>query len=164
MNEKRLRIYLDDHLALMVGEVELVNRCLGSNQRTPLGDFLQKLANEVAAQKSVAGDVQHRIGGAESIEGRVKQGVAWFAEKAGRLKLNGSLLSYSELSRLVELETLAAAAQERVAFWDNLDAVAGREPRLGGIDFAFFRDQSQRQLNELNIRRRFAAAEAFAGR
>ncbi len=48
MNEKRLRIYLDDHLALMVGEAELVNRCLGSNQRTSLGDFLQKLANEAA--------------------------------------------------------------------------------------------------------------------
>ncbi len=94
----------------------------------------------------------------------MKQGIAWFAEKAGRLKLNGSLLTYSELSRLVELETLAAAAQERVAFWDNLDALAGRDSRLGGIDFAFFRDQSQRHLEELNVRRRFAAAEAFVGR
>ncbi|HVX59560.1 MAG TPA: hypothetical protein VHC19_03130 [Pirellulales bacterium] len=164
MNEKRLQIYLDDHLALMVGEVELVNRCLGSNRCTPLGDFLQKLAAEVAAQKSVANDIHCHIGGADSLESRVKQGVAWLAEKAGRLKLNGSLLSYSELSRLVELETLAAAAQERVAFWDNLDAVAARDSRLGGIDFAFFRDQSQRQLEELNVRRRFAAAEAFSGR
>jgi hypothetical protein len=27
MNDKRLRIYLDDHLALMVAEVELIGRC-----------------------------------------------------------------------------------------------------------------------------------------
>ncbi len=163
MNDKRLRIYIDDHLAMMVAEVELTGRCWRSNRGTPLGRFLQQLENEVKAQQSIARDIIHRIGGKDSIESRIKQGAAWFAEKIGRLKLNDSLLTYSDLSRVVELEALAAVAQERVALWDNLDAVAESDSRLEGITFSFFRDQSQLHLNELNTRRRFAAVEALLG-
>ena len=162
MNVNRLRIYLDDHLALMVGETELIRRCFGNNEGTPLGEFLRQLGKDVALQKSVAQDVSHRISGKLSFESRLKQGAAWFAEKAGRFKMNGSFLSYSGLGRLVELETLAAAAQERVSFWDNLDAVAHRNARLAAINCSFLKDQSQEHLNELNIRRRLAAVEAFA--
>jgi hypothetical protein len=163
MNVKRLRIYLDDHLALMVGETELIRRCLGSNEGSPLGEFLRQLHKDVAVQKSVAQDIIHRISGKITFDSRLKQGAAWFAEKAGRFKMNGSFLSYSGLSRLVELETLAAAAQERVGFWDNLDAVARHDSRLAAMKCSSLRDQSQGHLNELNIRRRFAAVEAFAG-
>ena len=161
MNDRRLRIYLDDHLALMVAEVELVGRCWSNNRGAPLGEFLQKLENEVKAQKSIVNAVIHRIGGKSTIESRLKQGVGWFAEKLGRFKLNDSLLTYSDLSRVVELETLAAAAQERVSLWDNLDSVAGKDSRLEGITFSFHRDQSQQHLEELNTRRRCAAVEAF---
>jgi hypothetical protein len=163
MNERRLRIYLDDHMALMVGEVELIRRCRKSNSRSPLGEFLQKLENEVQAEKSIVNDVIHRIGGKSTIESRVKQGAGWFAEKLGRFKLNDSLLTYSNLSRVVELEALSAAAQERIALWDSLDSVAGNDSRLEGITFSFFREQSQQHLVELNSRRRFAALEAFRG-
>lgn len=146
----------------MVAEVELIGRCRGSNRGAPLSGFLQTLENEVKAQKSIARDIIHRIGSREGIESKAKQSAAWFAEKLGRFKLNDSLLSYSELSRVVELETMAAAAQERIALWDNLDAVAGNDQRLDGITFSFFREQSQQHLDELNTRRRFAAAEAFS--
>lgn len=164
MNEKRLRIYLEDHLAVMVAEAELANRCWRSNRKTPLGEFLKQLANEVKAQQSIVKDIIHRIGCKETVESRLKQGAAWFAEKLGRLKLNDSLLSYSDLSRVVELETLAAAAQERVALWDNLHAIEESDSRLHGITFSFFGEQSQEHLVELNSRRRMAAAEAFLGK
>ena len=163
MIDRRLRIYLDDHLALMVAEVELARRCRKSNRRTQLGEFLQQLENEVGAQKSVVRDVIHRIGGKSTIESRVKQGAGWFAEKLGRFKLNDSLLTYSNLSRVVELEALTAAAQERIALWDSLDSVAGGDSRLEGITFSFFREQSEQHLVELESRRRFAAIEAFRG-
>ena len=161
MNDRRLRIYLDDHLALMVAEVELIGRCWWNNRGTPLGEFLQKIENEVKAEKSIVNDVIHRMGGKRTMDGRLKQSAAWFAEKLGRFKLNDSLLTYSDLSRLIELETLAAAAQERIALWDNLESVAGNDARLEGITFSFFRDQSRQHLDELNTRRRFAAAGAF---
>ena len=163
MNEKRLRIYIEDHLAMMVAEAELASRCWRSNRETPLGEFLKQLENEVKAQQSIAKDIIHRIGCKETVESQLKQGAAWFAEKLGRLKLNDSLLSYSDLSRVVELETLAAAAQERVALWDNLHAIEECDSRLQGITFSFFREQSQQHLDELNTSRRIAAVEALLG-
>lgn len=60
MNEKRLKVYLEDHLALIVGEIELAGRCQRSNRATPLGDFLHQLENEVSAQKAIVSDVLHR--------------------------------------------------------------------------------------------------------
>ena len=159
MNDTRLNIYLNDHLALMVGEIDLAGRCESSNRGTPLGDFLHRLRVEVEAQKSIVSDLIRRVGGSESI---VKKGAAWFAEKLGRFKLNDSVLTYSDLSRVIELETLSAAAQERVALWDTLNAVAGGDERLSGITFSFFYDQSQQQLEELCTRRRYAAIQAFS--
>ncbi|REJ74274.1 MAG: hypothetical protein DWQ34_23910 [Planctomycetota bacterium] len=110
------------------------------------------------AQQSIVRDVLHRLGGDES---RTKKGAAWIAEKLGRFKPNDSLLTYSALSRVVELETLSAAAQERVALWDTLDAVATRDNRLSGLTFWFFRDHAQSHLEQLSTRRRYAAADAF---
>lgn len=159
MNDTRLIIYLNDHLALMVGEIELADRCESSNRETPLGEFLHRLGVEIEAQKSIVSDVIRRAGGSEST---IKKGAAWFAEKLGRFKLNDSVLTYSDLSRVIELEALSAAAQERVALWDTLNAVAGGDGRFTGITFSFFRDQSQQQFEELGSRRRYAATQAFS--
>ena len=163
MNDRRLRIYLDDHLALMVAEKALIGRCWWNNRTMQLAEFLRQLENEVQAQKSITRDVIHRIGRKETLQGRLKQGAAWFAEKLGRFKLNDSLLTYSDLSRVVELEALAAAAQERIAMWDSLDAVADQDSRLGGITFSYFRDQSHQHLDGLQAQRQIAAVEAFIG-
>ncbi len=161
MSNKRLKIYLEDHLGLMVGELELIDRCRGSNSGTPLAEFLRKLENEVTAQKTITHDILRRMGSGDSLEGRIKQGAAWLAEKLGRLKLNDSLLSYSPLSRVIELEGLAVCALERVALWDNLDAQSSHTPALTGITCPHFRDLAEAHLKELNTRRRYAAAEAF---
>lgn len=163
MNDNRLRIYLDDHSALIVGEIELIGRCWRSNRDSPLGEFLQKLENEVKPQKRTIQDIIRRIGGRNGVGSRLKKGTAWFVEKLGRLKLNGSLLTYSDLSRVVELEALSATAQERIALWDSLGSVATSDSRFEGVTFSVFRNQSQQHLDELNARRRQAAVEAFVG-
>ena len=161
MNNVHLRIYLDDHLALMVAETELIGRCLRSNRGAPLGEFLQKLENEVQVQKSIVQEIIQRIGAEEGFESKTKQSLAWFAEKLGRLKFNGSLLSYSDLSRVVELEALEAAAQGRSGFWDNLETVATTDVRLEGITFSIQRELAEQHLQDLNTRRKLAAAQAF---
>lgn len=92
MHDRRMRIYLEDHLALMFAEVALAKRCRGSNRDTPFGEFLSKLVVEVDAQRSIAKDVLRRFGGTEST---AKKTATWFAEKLGRLKLNDSLVTYS---------------------------------------------------------------------
>lgn len=161
MNDKRLRIYLNDHLALMVGEMELAARCHRSNKGTSLGRFLEVLEADLADQESKLKDVIDKVDGKGGIESKVKQGAAWFTEKLGRFKLNDSLLTYSALSRVVELETLAAAAQERVALWDSLAALMEADHRLQKFDCFALRDQSKKLLTKLNSRRRRAAVEAF---
>lgn len=161
MNDQRLGIYLDDHLALMVGEIELAGRCRSNNEGSHLDGFLQKLESELTGQKSVVEDLIQRIGGKRTVQSQLKQRVAWFTEKVGRFKINDSLSGYSKLSQLVELETLAAAAETRNAMWDNLAAVAESDPRLNDISFSSLLEQSQQHFAELNTRRRFAAVNAF---
>lgn len=160
MNESRLKIYLNDHLALLVGELELARRCHRENQHGSLAEFLEGLTADLSNQQAVLRDVLKRVGGTES---SLKQGAAWAAEKLGRLKLNDSLVSYSELSRLLELEGLALVALERVFLWETLDTAISSDPRLEGFSFPYLRDQAQHHLDELMSRRRFAAQQALGG-
>ncbi|QDU39497.1 hypothetical protein Mal4_38420 [Maioricimonas rarisocia] len=158
MSDTRLRIYLNDHLGLVTGEAELARRCRDSNKGTSLALFLDRLQSELETQRAAISDVIRLIGGRES---RIKQGAGWLAEKLGRFKMNDSLLSYSDLSRLLELEALSAAAHERVALWDTLCEVLGGDDRFGGISFPWYRDQSLGHFNELNSERRKAVPSAF---
>lgn len=158
MNDQRLQIYLNDHLALLVGELELVKRCRKSNRQTPLAECLERIEAELTTQKATLEEVLQRIGGAEN---HIKQGAAWLAEKLGRFKLNDSLLKYSDLSRLIELEALAAAAQERLALWETLDVVAPHDARLEGIDFSSALTRTGLLLDELIQQRRNEATWTF---
>jgi hypothetical protein len=160
MDDERLRIYLSDHLALMVGELELAVRCRSANNGTALGEFLSRLETEIGLQKAIVDEVLERIGGKES---RLKNSAAWIAEKLGRFKLNGSLLKYSDLSRLVELEALAAASLERTILWQTLDLVLKSDARSVDYRFDKMRDRSQGFLDELNEHHRTAASWAFVG-
>ncbi|TWT62829.1 hypothetical protein [Rubinisphaera italica] len=117
MQEKRMRIYLDDHLSMIVGEMELIERCHNSNRNSELGFFLIQLLSDLRVQKEIVEKVFHCLDFEVSIQGQLKQGAAWLAEKIGRFKLNDSLLEYSDLSRVVELEALLAVTQERIALW-----------------------------------------------
>ncbi len=157
--QQRLNIYLDDHLALLVGELELARRCKGNNAGTKLGDFLTDWIAEVQAQQTTARSVLQAVGGKEST---LKNGAAWIAEKLGRFKLNDAVLHYSDLSRLLELEGLAMAAQERLALWETLDVVAAYDLRLADLPFAALRDQTTAHLARLALHRKDATLAAFA--
>src|SRR5215213_8693100 len=96
-----LPIYLNDHLAGATAGTELARRAAGSNEGTEYGEFLAKLADDIDADKRQLEAIMDRLGVKQD---RAKIGVAWIGEKAGRLKPNGRLTSYSPLSRLIELE------------------------------------------------------------
>lgn len=160
MQDKPLHIYLDDHLALLVGERELAARCHRNNQHPPWEVFLKKLEQNLPEHEEILRDVIGRVG-REGLESLAKQGAAWFTEKLGRFKPNDSLLKYSNLSRVVEFETLAAAAQERIALWDSIAAVSNGDRRLDKFDFPWLCSEAEDHLKELNALRRIAAKEAF---
>jgi hypothetical protein len=93
-------------------------------------------------------------------EDELKKLSGWATEKLGRLKLNGELLSYSPLSRVVELEGLYLGITGKQALWELLSDLG--DPRLAEFDLAGLLERAERQRSELNEQRRQAARETFA--
>ncbi|HBN77555.1 MAG TPA: hypothetical protein DD473_17445 [Planctomycetaceae bacterium] len=164
MYEKRMRIYLDDHLSMIVGEMELIERSFNSNRHSELGSFLKQFLSDLRAQKEIVERVFQCLDYEVSIQGQLKQGAAWLPEKIGRLKLNDSLLEYSDLSRVVELEAMMAVAQERIALWVTLNSLSITDVRLKDFDFSLFLSQSELQLEELKVHHHSAIKKAFTGK
>jgi hypothetical protein len=88
-----------------------------------------------------------------------KRLAAALAERAGRLKLNGSLRDYSDLSRLIELDGLAAGIMGKQRLWRALDVL--NDHRLTSFDFAGLGDRAAHQHDELEQHRGIVAARAL---
>ena len=91
----------------------------------------------------------------------VKDAAGWTAEKLGRLKPNNSLVGYSPLSRVVELEGLVIGVTGKLALWESLRTAIGGT--LDGIDFDQLGTRAADQRGRLETLRKRAAAEAFEG-
>lgn len=154
-----LHIYLQDHLAGAVVGLELTKRSKSSNEGSDLGAFLERLEREIREDRAALEDVMQRIGAPKS---RFKMGSAWVAEKVGRLKLNGALVRYSDLSRLLEIEGLVLGVEAKASLWRSLNAVRKDDSRLTGVDFDELAERAERQRRELEEHRLVAAARAFA--
>src|SRR3954469_22224913 len=102
-DNRLLAIYLNDHLAGSTAGRALAQRSLANNKGTPYGDELAAFLVEVEQDALVLQEVMGRVGAARD---QLKQVAALATERVGRLKLNGRLLSYSPLSRVVEIEGL----------------------------------------------------------
>jgi len=143
-----LAIYLNDHLAGSTVGVELVRRARGSNEGTELGEFLAAFAAEIEGDRETLEEIMEAVGAGRD---RLKVAGAWAGEKAGRLKLNGSLRSYSPLSRVVELEGLRLGVEGKTCLWRMLRELA--DPRLSGFDFDALIARAERQRDDLEQRR-----------
>jgi hypothetical protein len=158
-HDRLLGIYLRDHLAGSVAALELVERTARSNETNTLGQFLTSLHEEIRADQETLVDVMQTLGVEPS---RVKNGLAWTVEKAGRLKLNGRLLRYSPLSRLYELETLEAGIVGKRSLWTNLQSLD--DARLAGFDLPRLVERAEAQRAAVEEWRRRAAAALRPGK
>jgi hypothetical protein len=159
MNEKYLRIYLQDHLAGATTGLELARRTRGANERTEYGPPLARIADEIEADRRQLESIVDDLGFSGD---RLKNAAAWALEKAGRLKLNGELTSYSPLSRVVELEGLLTGITGKWGLWSALLEVAPSEPRLDADLLTRLRDRAEEQRATVEQLREKAAREAFA--
>jgi len=159
MNEKYLRIYLQDHLAGSTAGLELARRTRGANEGTEYGPPLAKIADEIEADRRMLQGIMEDLGFGGD---RLKIAGAWALEKAGRLKLNGELTSYSPLSRLVELEGLLTGITGKKGLWISLLEVAPHEPRLDADVLGRLRDRAEEQRTTVEELREKASREAFA--
>ncbi len=94
-------------------------------------------------------------------EDRLKVAAGWSAEKLGRLKPNGRLLSHSPLSRLIELEGLTLGVRGKLALWESLIAVRGEDPRLSEIGLERLAERARGQLETLEALRLAASLQAL---
>lgn len=156
MPSQYLGIYLNDHLAVLSGAEELVDRSLQSNTGTPLGEFLDKVLDAVKEDRTA---LEKLMAERDVKENWAKTGGAWLAERVGRLKLNGELTGYSPLSRLVEIEGIGLALEAKRSFWSTLSEVEISE--AGGRPTEELASRSQSQIEELESHRSAAAKEAL---
>ncbi len=150
-----LGIYLNDHLAGATGGSELARRAARSASGTA-ADVLRRIAADVEQDRLALLEVMATLG----VPVRAyKVYTAWVGEKAGRLKLNGYLLTRSPLSSLEELEMLRLGVEGKAAGWRTIRVLADKDTRLdpGRLDELIAR--ARRQADQLEELRVSAAAE-----
>ncbi len=153
-----LGIYLNDHLAAATGAQDLARRAAASNRASEYGPFLSQLAREVGEDREALLSAMDALGVRVD---RLKVLIGWGAEKVGRLKLNGQLLGYSPLSRLVELEALQIGVYAKLGLWHALQDLELARLHDSGVPLPELVTRAERQLEELERHRRQAAVEAL---
>jgi hypothetical protein len=156
----RLAIYLNDHLAGATIGVELARRAARENEGTELGEFLRGLRTEIEEDRAQLITLMRAL---KIPRSRPKEATAWTLEKLGRLKLNGQVTGYSPLSRLLELEGLAAGIEAKRALWAALAERSREDDSLRRLDYDALLERARRQRETLEPHRLGAAAEALVG-
>lgn len=156
-----LGIYLNDHLAVETGMVELARRTARAYQDSDTGGVFAELAAEIVEDRVALRQMMAALG--VPIR-NYKVYAAWVAEKAGRLKLNGHVRGRSPLSIVVELEALRLGVAAKASGWRALREVAKYDPRLDAARLDGLLARARRQaesLEELHVR---TTSEVFGAR
>lgn len=156
LHDRRLATYLNDRLAVATAGAELARRALSSNRGTPYEPALEAVAAALESDEQLLREVMAALGARVD---RVKLGAAWLGEKLGRLKPNDALVRYSPLSRVVELDALAALLRTLEGTWTALEGLLGTDPRVPDLSGA--RERVQAGLARLEPLRAPAAADAL---
>lgn len=147
-----LGIYLNDHLAGATMGTELAQRIAGSRQEAGDRETFRRLTDDISSDRQALLTVMGALGVPVR---RYKAAAAWMAEKTGRLKLNGHLLTRSPLSSLEELELLRLGVEGKAAGWRTLRELAQSDSRLdpARLDELISRAREQADLlEELRVR------------
>ena len=156
--DRFLRIYMSDQLALGVVWRELARRALGAAEGTPDADVLRPVADAIAEDVATFAQMMRRLGFSTRTP---KVAAAILAERAGRLKLNGRIVRRSPLSRFQELDVLVMGIEGKVVLWQNLRAGAGLDARLPDVDFDRLIERAREQRARLEPLHAHAAREAL---
>jgi uncharacterized protein with NAD-binding domain and iron-sulfur cluster len=92
---------------------------------------------------------------------RTKEALTWLAATVGGLKLNGHVVTYSPLSRVVEIEALSAAVTAKLRLWMTLADMSRATARFDDELIARLQERAHAQLDALATMHRSATALAF---
>lgn len=159
-DDRYLGLYLNDHLAGATAGTELAKRLAGENRDRPGGQALAGLADDVGEDRAALLAVMATL---DVPVRRYKEVLGWVGEKAGRLKLNGRVLSRSPLSQVVGLEAMLLGIEGKAALWRTLRARAAADSRLAVDGFDILLGRAREQAELVESLRVLAAAEAVGG-
>lgn len=153
-----LSIYLNDHLTGAAAGVDLFARVAASYSDRAARPILRGLADEVSQDRDALLTLMSDLG----IKPRAYRMVAGrLLEKLGRLKLNGTVLTRSPLTDLVELEALRSGIQAKLAMWQAL-AAAQPATQIAPERLTDLTERAESQLRRLEPMRQDAARSALA--
>jgi hypothetical protein len=156
---KYLAIYLKDHHAGSTVGIELAKRAARNNKDdAEFGPALGRIAGDIDEDREALIRIMRRL---DVEPDKIKAGLGWAAEKAGRLKPNGHVLQFSPLSRLVEIEGLIAGISGKLSLWRALSWVAPTESRLDEAELNSLAERAEDQLRRLHELRQSAAKTAL---
>jgi hypothetical protein len=154
-----LKIYLEDHFAGATVGNELARRIADQNEGTAYGDVIARISAEIEEDREALREIMDQVGVDPN---RIKVAGAWIGEKAGRLKLNGHLVSYSPQSRVVEIEGLELGVTGKLLLWRALKHVTELVAELPAPRLDELIARAERQRQELEDLRLAAVREAVA--
>lgn len=153
-----LDIYLDDHRAGAAAGTRLARRVCRSNARASWAEELKDLSRRINDDCHTLDAVRGALGVSG---GLLKAVAAVTAERLGRFKLNGRVVGYSPLSRVIELEALTSGVIAKKRLWRALGAAARSRPELAPFDFAALEADADDQLALLGRIHEWASSQAF---
>ncbi|MFE1334073.1 transaldolase [Streptomyces microflavus] len=154
-----LAIYLNDHYAGATGGLELFRRAAQARTDGAGGTVLADLAQQVEDDRDALADIMADLGVPTS---QSKAAMGWLAEKAGRLKPNGHILSRSPLSDLLEAESMLLGVSGKAACWRTLRILAESDERLPSDRLDTLLERAEQQSAALEELRSTAASRTLA--
>jgi len=154
-----LTTYVQDHRAGAAAGLSLLRRCRKSNEGSSTGSVLAELEREIDDDRR---SLQRIMASLQVEPSRVKMLLGSVTPLLGRLKRNNRVFGpYSPLTRVLELETLAAGILTKQHLWLALLAITGTDSRLDQVDLQRLSGRATAQLERVTELHRTAASQAF---
>ena len=152
-----LGLYLSDHLTGATAGAERMERMSAAYIDTPVYARLSETAEQLRLERTFLRNLIHDLGFRQR---GYRQAVAWVAERFGRLKGNGRVLSRSPMTLVLETELMRSAVAGKLGLWQTLEANAG-ELSLDPEVFADLATGAQDQASVLQEVHEYARERAF---
>lgn len=156
MDERRLRTYLNDHLAGATGAWRVLVRLAGDHAGDDLGGPLVDLRDQIGADRDVLRDALRRLPDGESVWKRALGAAVSMAAWGRQLLPAGPRPSLAE-----ELEVLAIGVWGKRLLWGTLMRVRERDPRFADLDLDDLAARAEAQEKEILRLRNHVLAAAF---
>ncbi|MFG2748392.1 transaldolase [Streptomyces xanthophaeus] len=153
-----LAIYLNDHYSAATGGLELFRRAAKGRTSAEADRVLTELTRQADEDRDALAQIMTDL---EVPISHSKAAMGWLAEKAGRLKTNGHLLTRSPLSDVLEAESMLLGVQGKKACWRTLETLAHTDERLSTEHLDALAERAEKQLVLLEELRIAAVTQAL---